>query len=192
MASPLKTHLAVAACVALAASPLAAQHVPARTMEVRPFIGTFVPAGEMADEFDLATLAGMQVALEFSRRFHVVGTFAWTYAHNAFFANDATDIWQYDLGVELNRRLAYADTWEFHPFVGLGGGGRTYDYRMRGMDGFTCTTGYATLGTELQTERVGLRAEMRNYLACFESPTTGDRHNRYNLGLSLGIAYHLR
>ena len=52
------------------------------------------------------------------------------------------------------------------------------------------TSGYGSLGTELQTGAVALRVEARDYMSCFKSPVTGLHDTRSDLGLSLGVAYH--
>jgi hypothetical protein len=53
--------------------------------------------------------------------------------------------------------------WYFRPFVGTGVGGRTYNCR---------------------------RVEART--TCFESPITADKRTRNAIGLTVGLAYHLR
>jgi hypothetical protein len=184
----------LAAALALAGSALGAQPTATPlTPEVRPFVGAYVPTGAMRDDFKAATLLGAQFALELNRNLHVLGSAAWVHGHNKFgFASDRTNLWQYDLGAEANLVRPVATNWLFRPFVGLGAGARTYDYRAEGVKTRTCTAGYGAVGSEFETGAVALRVEARDYLSCFKSPVTGRNRTRNDLGLSIGVAYHVR
>lgn len=184
----------------VSASALAAQEPtdapeprPARTPEIRPFAGAFVPTGAMRDDFRTATMVGLQVATEMSRDFHVLASAGWTHGHNRFgLGSDRTDIWQYDAGVEASRSRPLASGWTVRPFLGLGGGARTYDYRVAGMKSRSCAAGYGAVGTEFEAGAMGVRFEARDYVSCFKSPVTGRRDTRNDLGLTLGVSYHMR
>jgi hypothetical protein len=79
------------------------------------------------------------------------------------------------------------------PFVGVGGGARTYLYQGTGLSDRTCTAGYAALGTEFQLGATALRLEARNNLFCYKSPFAGlSSVTRNDVSLSLGLAYHIR
>jgi hypothetical protein len=160
--------------------------------EVRPFAGVYIPVGAQRADFKSATMVGGQAAIELSRNFHGLASVGWTHGHNKFYVNDVTHIWQYDVGAELNlvRDLGYG--WFFRPFIGTGAGGRTYDYRTAGVDTKSCLAGYGTAGSEIQKGIIAFRVEARDYLSCFESPETGKKRTRNDLGLSFGLAYHLR
>jgi hypothetical protein len=178
----------------LAATSAAAQQPAAIRPEIRPFVGAYIPAGALRDDFKTATMLGVQSALELSDYMHIVGTVAWTHGHNKFasFSNDVTYIWQYDLGVELNLIQEVGSSWLFRPFLGAGGGGRTYDYKAKAIGTQTCTAGYGALGTELQRGSIALRLEGRDYLTCYESPMTATKKTRNDFGLAFGLAYHIR
>ncbi len=184
----------LAAMSALHAPALGAQDgVPTPTREIRPFVGAYVPVGAMRRDFRDATTLGLQAAVERSRHLHFLGSASWTHGHNRYDrGSDRTDLWQYDVGLELNLYRPTAAGWVFRPFAGVGGGARTFDYRASGLPSYTCTSGYGSLGTELQTGAVALRLEARDYLSCFKSPVTGLHDTRSDLGLSLGVAYHRR
>ena len=160
--------------------------------ELRPFAGVFMPVGAHRSDFKSATMVGAQAAVEVNRFFHGVATVAWTHGHNRLFTNDLTYIWQYDVGGELNAVTEMGWGWYFRPFIGAGAGGRTYDYR--GVDARTtsCTAGYGTAGGEVQHNVLAVRVEARDYLSCFESPLTSRKHTRNDIGLTVGLAYHLR
>ena len=161
-------------------------------VEVRPFAGMFLPTGAQRADFKSATMIGIQGAMEFNRHVHAVGSVGRTHGHTKLFAKDGTNIWQYDLGAEFNLIRQIGVERDLRPFVGAGGGGRTYEYRSPGVGTRSCHAGYATVGAELQRELVAFRAEARDYLSCFDSPLTGAKRTRNDLGLTVGVAYHLR
>jgi hypothetical protein len=183
--------LAVASSLAasLAAQPSSRPVIP----EVRPLVGVYVPTGSMRDDFRTATMLGLQGAFELSRSVHLTATTSWTRGHNRFaMSTGRTNLWQYDLGVEANVVRRLGERWQLHPFAGLGVGGRTYDYRAKGVATKTCTAGYGALGGELQKAAVALRLEGRDYVSCFESPVTGAQSTRNDVAVALGLAYHVR
>lgn len=161
--------------------------------EIRPYIGAYVPMGRLADDFKSATMLGAQGALEISRFMHLVATVGWTHGHNKYaaFSDDVTYIWQYDVGAEFNLTRSLGPSWLLKPFMGVGAGGRTYDYQAANVGTSSCTAGYGALGSELQKGEVALRLEARSYLACFESPVTGIKKTRSDLGIAFGVAYHV-
>jgi hypothetical protein len=160
--------------------------------ELRPFAGVFVPVGAQRSNFKSATMVGIQGAVEVNRYVHGVASVGWTHGHNRFFVEDVTHIWQYDVGAELNAVSEMGWGWYFRPFVGAGAGGRTYDYRGVDANSTSCTAGYGSVGAEVQHNMVAFRAEARDYLSCFQSPITTLKRTRNDVGLTVGIAYHLR
>jgi hypothetical protein len=139
-------------------------------------------------------MVGAQVAHEFSERLHLLGSFAWTQGHNKFanLNDDRTSIWQYDAGVELNLVREINDAWLFRPLIGAGVGARTYDYAAAGIGSNTCSAAYGNVGSELQRGTVAIRLDARDYLNCFKSPFTGVQKTRNDVGLTLGLVYHIR
>ena len=75
--------------------------------------------------------------------------------------------------------------------VGLGGGVRVYDYRDATVAAAAYPAAYVSAALELQSERIGIRGDARLFASRFESPVTGGRRTRYDVAISLGIAYHL-
>lgn len=161
--------------------------------EFRPFAGVLIPTGDLRNDFKSAETMGAQLALEISPLFHVVGSVAWTHGHHKFsqVTNDRTDVWQYDAGIEGNPFGRFGTDWELRPFLGIGAGGRTNDYIASAFGTTTCLAGYGALGTELQRGILAFRVEGRDYLACQESPVTGDKKTRNDIRLSFGLALHL-
>lgn len=187
--------ISIAAAAILLMAPCAhGQQVERYGLEVRPFVGAYVPFATHRRDFKDASTLGAQAAYEWGSYVHLVSTFAWTHGHNKFasLSQDNTSILHYDLGGEFNAILDMSDRWMLRPFVGLGGGGRSYDYSATGVETRSCTTGYGSLGTELQSGLIALRLEARHYLTCFESPITGTKKTRQDGLFSLGLAYHFR
>jgi hypothetical protein len=160
--------------------------------EVRPFAGVFLPVGAEKTDFKSATMMGAQAAVEVNRYVHGVASVGWTHGHNRMFARDLTHIWQYDVGAELNAVTEMGWGWYFRPFIGTGLGGRTYDYRGVSAKTTSCPAGYGSIGGELQHDLVAFRVEARDYVSCFQSPVSSGKHSRNDLGLTVGLAYHLR
>lgn len=186
----MKGILAIPAAL-LCAAGLGAQDMQWPRPEFRPFVGAFIPMGAARDAFKSATTVGGQAAVELNRNFHLLGTVSWTHGHNKFdVIDDLTRIWQYDIGAEYNVVQELGGGWMLRPFAGGGLGARTYDYAGT-LGTNTCTAGYATLGSEVQLRAVAFRLEAREYLSCFESPLSGKKHTRNDVGISLGVAYHI-
>lgn len=181
-----------AVALALGASVASAQAPPTTgTFELRPFVGSYMPAGALVDEFKTAPTIGTQLAYELSSTVHVVGTVAWTDGRTKLaVSSDRVNLWQYDVGAEANLVRSLSETVLFRPFLGAGSGGRTADYRANDLGTTTCATGYGALGAELQRSAIALRVEARDYVVCHESPITGDRRTRTEGRVSFGLAFH--
>jgi hypothetical protein len=174
-----------------------AMTLPAQTLvpkpEIRPFAGASIPTGTQRDFFEDAALMGLQGALELTPTFHVLGTFSWVPSHNKYagFHQDVS-IFAYDVGIELGLVRPLGEGWQMKPYFGLGGGARTYAYKANGLSDKTCAAGYGALGSEFQLRQVALRVEARDNVFCFKSPIAGiESKTRNDLGLTLGLAYHM-
>ncbi|HET9325914.1 MAG TPA: hypothetical protein VFQ05_04005 [Candidatus Eisenbacteria bacterium] len=162
--------------------------------EIRPFAGVLVPTGDQRDLLQDAFLAGGQLAFELADRFHIVGTFG--FAGPDLNQNVASGghmhIYQADVGGELFKDMPLDNGWSIRPFIGLGGGVRTYDPTDEGGSK-SYPAGYGALGSEFQMSRVAMRLEARDYLTQFKGLTGNDDvSTRNEVTISLGLAYHLR
>ena len=162
-----------------------------RTLELRPFVGAYVPTGALRDAFTSGLMLGGQAAYQVTPNFHLLATGSWSDVKAKLApTQEHTNLFQFDAGAEFGLVRPVASSWSFHPFLGLGLGARTYDYNERTFANKTCTAGYGAIGSELQTGPVALRFEGRAYAVCYQSPITGKSNTRNDLGFSLGFAYH--
>jgi hypothetical protein len=189
----MKKSVVLAAALLAGATALAAQTSPIRP-EIRPFVGAIIPTGDQRDLFMDAPMVGVSAAIELKPSLHVLGTFAWVPGQDKYaVAQNNVNIFQYNVGIELGFVKPLGGSWELRPFAGLGFGGRTFAFQALGLEDKTCSAGYGALGTEFQIARTALRLEARNNIFCYRSPVPGvSSETRNDIGLSLGVAYHLR
>ena len=183
-------------CLALALTA-SATSLPAQVTwkpELRPFVGTSIPTGGLRDVIGSETLYGAAVAAELRPWLHVLGTLGWAPGETRYVVSDrGLNVFQYDVGVELNASQPFTGAWQLHPFWGAGAGARTYRYDAGALKDRTCVSGYGSTGVELQSGRTALRAEARGNVFCYRSPA-GDAQSatRGDLNFMLGLAYHFR
>lgn len=189
----MKRSTMVVAALLLGATTLPAQTTKIKP-EIRPFAGALIPVGDQRDLFLDAPMAGVSAAVEVKPSFHVLATFGWVAAQNKYpVAQDNVNIFQYNVGAELGFVTPLGGRWELRPFAGLGVGGRTYAFQGISLEDKTSFAGYGALGTEFQIARTALRLEARHNVFRYRSPVPGvPARTRSDIGLSLGIAYHLR
>jgi hypothetical protein len=183
-----------ASLVALAATGLVASAQEPMRPEIRPFVGMYMPTGTQRDLFKDAAMYGVQAALEFRPEFHMLGTFGWVPSQTKYTSlADDVQIFQYDVGFELNMVRPLGDAWLFKPFVGLGAGARSYFYENENLKDNTCAAGYGALGMEFELNRAAIRLEGRDNVFCFRSALPNVKSKtRNDVGLSLGLAYHFK
>jgi hypothetical protein len=182
------------ALAALTISWSASAQEPTVKPEIRPFMGINIPMGDQKDLFDDAVMYGLQAGFEVKPTFHLLGSFAWVPVQSKF-PGAQHDAWivQYDVGMEFNLDTELSATWSLKPFLGFGGGARSYFYEGDVLNDRTCTSGYGTLGTELAMGRTAIRLEGRGNVFCFKSPLPDpEKKTRGDVGLTLGLAYHFK
>ncbi len=189
----MKKALIAAVALVVLATALPAQ-TPLRRPEIRPFAGALIATGDQRNLFDNAAVFGLQGALEVNPNFHLVGTFGYAPMTSKYsVSNDGANAFLYDAGVEFDLVRPLTGDWEFKPFIGGGVGGRSYTFKANALQDRTCLSGYGTLGSEFQLSPFALRVEGRSNLFCYHSPlSTGGSSTRSDVGLSIGLAYHIR
>ena len=162
---------------------------PRASMHV--ILGGYVAAGPQRRTFDSAALIGGQVGLRLQPRLAVVGGVAVAQmTDRGLPADGEVNLLQYDVGVELERAsLPWAGG--VTPFVGLGAGGRSYDYRASGIATRSSAAAYVALGGERRFQRTGLRIEARTYVPRGAGARADDA-TRFDVLLLAGLAYHFR
>jgi hypothetical protein len=173
------------------ANPLEAQSASVGNFEIRPYVGAYIPTGDQRDDFKDAVLVGAQGSYRFTPVIALTATVGWSPTEDRVLtAQETVDLWQYDIGAEF-RAPAWlqGESWDFSPFVGLGIGGRTYDYRDRdNVDAKTNVAGYGALGGEFGFGQFGLRIEGRDYISRFEPLIgTGEAKTRNDIAVAAGL-----
>jgi hypothetical protein len=184
----MRTSIVLLTMTFIGAAAVSAQSAP----EIRPFVGVSIPTGNQRDLFNDAPVFGLQGAVELKPSLHLVGTFGWVPGQTAYVATrDNVNILEYDVGVELGMVRELSSGWQFRPYLGVGGGARTYAYQASQLTDKTCAQGYGALGAEFQIRRASLRLEGRDNVFCFKSPVAGDdSKTRNDVRLATGFAYH--
>ena len=158
--------------------------------ELRPMVGAYVPFGTQSDFMAGSNMYGAQLSWAMSPKFAFTGNFGWVRTEDRLTAvRQDIDLFNYDAGVE-----ARLGTSGFSPFIGLGAGARTYDYKDLDVDSRTFGAGYAALGAEIGFKALGIRIEGRDYLSAFRpfSTTGGERQYRNDLTLTAGLNLRVR
>ena len=187
--------LALAISAVVPAAPASAQGDTAMrtgmSFEVRPIVGAYLPTGDQRDQLKDALLVGAQVSLRVNPLIALTGTFGFSPSEDRVTTGEPElDVYQYDVGVEARARpMSLGSTAAVSPFVGLGVGGRTYNYRDLDVEARTNIAGHAALGVELGVGRLGFRLEARDYVSRFKPLTgTGDAETRNDITVMTGIS----
>jgi hypothetical protein len=175
------TIAAVAAALTLVAAGARAQGAGALSFEVRPAVGAFLPTGAQRDVLKDAASFGAQLGWRFHENFALAASFSWTPSRDRTTAfrssalstggEERVDAFDYALGLEASLPVYVTPSWVVAPYVALGGGGRTYNYRD--IDHFgseTTPVGYGSLGVDVvpPTGRLGVRVEVRDNVSGFK------------------------
>lgn len=171
----------------------AAQSITESRLEVRPFIGAFIPTGSQRDMLDNAVTVGFQGAYAVMSYLSIVGTFSVTPSSDTRAAlDDDLDVFSYDIGAELQKSFIMTSTgMTLSPFIGLGAGGRTYDYRDRVTHAESNIAAYGAVGAQLRMGSIGLRLEARDYVSSFTG-LTGEmtrRETRNDLAILSALSF---
>jgi hypothetical protein len=168
--------VAVAIVFASASSALAQGAAPAKRngWEVLLSSGALVPTGVQRSVVKDAPLSTAQVSYVMQSRFAITTMAGWARSRDLATADDPKlDVFTFDVGAEARApRLIAGETMSLTPFVGVGAGSRSYDYRGLDADATHNVAGYGAVGGEVGKGRVHVRLEVRDYLSRFK-PLSG-------------------
>jgi hypothetical protein len=195
--------LALASLVLSAASGSA--QAPATRVEVRPFVGAYVPTGAHRDLLRDAVLVGAQLGWPLHENLAVTGSLGWAPATDKSATlgidfggrEEDVDLFQYDLALEGRLAdLAPSARWSTRPYAALGIGGRTYDYRdVPGVGAKTNFLGFGAVGLDVAppTQNVGLRFEVRDNVSAFKGlrEERRERTARNDVQFTAGLTFRL-
>ena len=142
----------------------------ARTWELRFTSGGLVPTGAQRNALKDAHMDAAQVSWLPRPFLAVTGTFGWARSRDLTSVDTPKlDVFTSDLGLEARPAQWFAErAVSVSPFVGFGGGARSYNYRSLDVNATHNLAGYAAAGGELGMGRVGLRLEVRDYATGFK------------------------
>jgi hypothetical protein len=137
--------------------------------------GRLIPTGVQRDTLKGADLTSLIVSYVPRPSFGITGTFGWGRSHDIAYAGEPKlDAFIFDLGAEARApQLSMGSAWKVAPFVGIGGGTRSYNIPKLGAEATHNVAGYASVGGEFAIRRVHLRLEVRDYVSSFK-PLVGD------------------
>jgi hypothetical protein len=156
--------------VVSARSAIAQSPVTSSTWEARVTSGAFVPTGDQRNSLKNAGTTAAQVSWMVRPSLGITGTFAWSRSRDVgMIGQPKLDVFSSDLGVEsrLGQMLAESAV-TLSPFVGVGGGVRSYNYRKLDHDATHNLAAYGAVGGEIGVRRVGIRVEARDYVSQFK------------------------
>jgi hypothetical protein len=163
--------------------------------EINLTSGKLLPTGTQRDAIKRAGLSAAQVSYWMHPNVAMTMALGWARSRDIATAGDPRlDLFSYDVGAELRTNvLQVSRTVSLRSFAGIGGGGRTYNYRSLDVDATHNLAAYGSVGGELGVKRVRLRVEARDYVTGFK-PLNGagasDTRNDVSVLFGLRIASH--
>jgi len=175
-----------------ATTPAFAQ-TPERTrLEVSTTVGALIPTGDQRDLFRSQYLFGLNVSYDLNDYFALVASFGLTAEkmlgqriekpHNTRLDR----LYQYDLGVRVQKPFDLGKSLVMRPFVGAGLGGRSYTFKPAGPDDETVLTGYGTAGVSFEYRRIALALGARAYFSAFDG---SDPRNDIAVFETIGVRF---
>jgi hypothetical protein len=154
-----------------------------------PLGGAFLPTGSHKSSLKNGFSMGAQGAYSFNEHFAAVGTFAWARSVEHSAIEPQVNVFQYDVGAEASVSKQVTSRFTLRPFLGIGLGGRAYDYDDHDSDAQYNVAGYGAGGAQLEMGRIGWRLEVRNYVSGFKgmSGELDSRQTRNDLMISHGF-----
>ncbi len=174
--------------------PAAAQTPPQppAAWEVYVSGGWLMPTGAQRASIKTADLTAVVVSYVPRPSFAITGTFEWARSHDLAIAGQPKlDIYLGDVGAEVRApQLSLGSTWKVAPFLGAGGGARSYNIPRLPTDPTTSLAVYCSAGGEFAIHRVHLRLEVRDYVSSFKPLAgSGKASTRNDVVIMLGLRF---
>jgi hypothetical protein len=166
---------------------------PAGAWELRFTGGAFVPTGAQRNALKDGQMSAAQLSWLVRPSLAVTGTFGWARSRDLGIVDDPKlDVFTYDVGAEARASEWFAGRRvTFSPFIGAGAGARSYNYRKLDLDATHNLAGYGAVGGELGMGRVGLRLEVRDYVAGFKPLAgAGRADTRNDVVMMVGVRFN--
>lgn len=154
--------------------------------------GWLIPTGAERTSIKKADLTAVVVSYVPRPSFAITGTFEWARSHDLAVAGEPKlDVFICDVGAEargIERSLGGA--WKVAPFVGIGGGARSYNIPKLPVDPTYNLAAYGSVGGEFAIHRVHLRLEVRDNVSSFKPLAgSGKSATRNDVVVMLGLRF---
>ena len=164
-------------------------------LEFRVAGGGLVATGAQRNSLKDAQFTAAQLSWLVRPSLAITGTFGWARSRDvASVDSPKLDVFTSDLGIEARPtqwNLTRAVT--FSPFIGVGAGARSYNYRNLNVDATNNLAGYVAVGGEVAVGRVGLRLEARDYATGFKPLVgAGTSATRNDVLIMAGLSFNRR
>jgi len=154
--------------------------------------GWLIPTGAQRASIKRADLTAVVVSYVPRPSFAITGTFEWARSHDLAIAGEPKlDVFIADIGAEARApQMSMGGAWKVAPFVGIGGGTRSYNIPKLPVDPTYNLTAYASVGGEFAFHRVHLRLEVRDNVSSFKPLAGGGKAaTRNDVVIMLGLRF---
>ena len=154
--------------------------------------GWLIPTGAQRDNIKGADLTAVVVSYVPRPSFAITGTFEWARSHDLAVAGEPKlDVFICDVGAEARvTQMSIGGAWKVAPYVGIGGGARSYNIPKLPVDPTYNLATYGSVGGEFAIHYVRLRLEVRDYVSRFKPPAGGGKAaTRNDVVAMLGLRF---
>lgn len=154
--------------------------------------GWLLPTGAQRASIKRADLTAVVVSYVPRPSFAITSTFEWARSHDLAIAGEPKlDVFICDVGAEARgNQMPLGGAWKVAPFVGIGGGARSYNIPKLPVDPTYNLAAYGSVGGEFSIHRVHLRLEVRDYVSSFKPLAGGAKAaTRNDVVVMLGLRF---
>ena len=154
--------------------------------------GWLMPTGAERASIKRADLTAVVVSYVPRPSFAITGTFQWARSHDLAVAGEPKlDVFICDVGAEARgTQMSLGGAWKVAPFIGIGGGARSYNIPKLPLDPTYNLAAYGSVGGEFAIHRVHLRLEVRDNVSSFKPLTGGGKAaTRNDVVVMLGLRF---